>query len=345
MKIQLNHKFEDIVNIDNLLEAWQEFIRGKRNKPDVQQFSFRLMDNILSLHRDLINYNYKHGRYQCFKINDPKPRIIHKANVRDRLFHHAVYRKLYPFFDKKFISDSFSCRINRGTHKAINRFRSFAYKVSQNDTKTCWILKCDIKKFFASIDQNILLEILRKHIPDNNIIYLLREIIFSFYSKNLGIGLPLGNLTSQFFANVYMNEFDQFIKQKLKIKYYIRYCDDFVILSEHNEYLEKLIPQIDNFLKEKLKLQLHSGKIIIRKDHQGIDFLGYIGFPYHRLLRAKTKKRMFMKTEQGIQEVKQNKITAESFNQTIQSYLGILKHCNSHKIRIKLLNNLKNYNH
>ena len=248
MKIKLSHKFKDIVNIDNLLEAWQEFIRGKRNKLDVQKFSFCLMDNILSLHQNLINHNYKHGRYQYFKINDPKLRTIHKASVRDRLLHHAVHRKLYPFFDKNFISDSFSCRINKGTHKALNHFRSFEYKVSQNNTKTCWILKCDIRKFFASIDQNILLEILEKYIPDNNIVHLLKEIIFSFCSENSSIGLPLGNLTSQLFANVYMNEFDQFVKHNLKIKFYLRYCDDFLLLSENPKYLNDTIKNLNHFL-------------------------------------------------------------------------------------------------
>ncbi|MEK7173026.1 MAG: reverse transcriptase domain-containing protein, partial [Patescibacteria group bacterium] len=161
MKIQLSHKFEDIISVENLLEAWKEFIGGKKNKKDVQEFSLRLMDNIFILHFDLANLTYKHSQYQAFLINDPKPRIIHKASVRDRLLHHAIHRLLYPFFDKTFIGDSFSCRENKGTHKAIVRFRVFSQKASQNNTKTCWILKGDIKKFFDSIDHNILLNILK----------------------------------------------------------------------------------------------------------------------------------------------------------------------------------------
>src|SRR3989338_296920 len=159
MKIKLGHDFEEITSVENLLEAWREFVRGKRGKPDVQEFFLRLMDNIFLLHNDLRNHTYKHGAYQEFKINDPKPRDIHKASVRDRLLHHAIYRKLYPFFDRVFISDSFSCRDDKGTHKAMNRFRAFAYKVSQNNTKTCWVLKCNIQKFFASIDHDILNEV------------------------------------------------------------------------------------------------------------------------------------------------------------------------------------------
>ena len=174
MKIRLDHKFKDLIGIDNLLIAWQEFLRGKRNKKDVQQFQFSLMDNMLSLHYDLFNQAYRHGGYEEFNISDPKPRIIHKATVRDRLLHHAVYRILYPFFDDKFISDSFSCRDNKGTHRAIKRFEEFYRKVSKNKTKTCWVLKCDIKKFFHSINQQVLMEILEEYISDRNIINLLQ---------------------------------------------------------------------------------------------------------------------------------------------------------------------------
>jgi len=262
MKIKLRHGFEDIICIDNLLEAWKEFIRGKRNKSDVQEFSLKLMDNLFVLHEDLNSGNYKHGGYQSFNISDPKPRNIHKASVRDRLLHHAIYRVLYPFFDKTFIADSFSCRIKKGTHKALNRFREFTRKVSRNDTKTCWILKCDIKKFFASIDQKILLDILNSYIPDKQITRLFKEIIESFSTKP-GIGLPLGNLTSQLLVNIYMNEFDQFIKHKMKVKYYIRYADDFVVLSDQKSRIENLISLFANFLGKKLKLHLHSDKVFI----------------------------------------------------------------------------------
>src|SRR3989344_1239650 len=179
MKTILHSKYEDIISVENLLSAWQEFFMGKRNKRDVQEFQFNLMNNILSLHRDLSNHTYKHGGYEEFKISDPKPRIIHKASVRDRLLHHAVYRILYPFFDKTFIADSFSCRNKKGTHKAINRFREFAYIVSKNNTKTCWVLKCDVRRFFASINQAILLKILGERIKDERIVDLLSEIVSS----------------------------------------------------------------------------------------------------------------------------------------------------------------------
>ena len=324
MKRQLVHTFEDIINIENLLEAWKEFIRGKRKKPDVQEFSIKLMDNLFVLHEDLKSGNYKNGGYKAFNISDPKPRNIHKASVRDRLLHHAIYRILYPFFDKTFISDSFSCRIKKGTHKALNRFRAFAYVVSRNNTKTCWILKCDIRKFFASIDHKILLDILNSYVPDKQIILLLQEIIESFSTKP-GIGLPLGNLTSQLFVNIYMNEFDKFVKHKLKAKYYIRYADDFVILSDDKNRLKELISLIADFLNEKLKLQLHPDKVFIKTLSSGVDFLGWVHFYDHRVLRTVTKRRAF------------KRVDTHPTSETINSYLGLLNHGNTNKIRDKIL--------
>jgi RNA-directed DNA polymerase len=150
------HSFDSIISTENLLLAWKEFVKDKKQKEDVQKFQLRLMDNIFNLHQDLQNKTYAHGEYKAFKINDPKPRDIHKASVRDRLLHHAIYRILYPFFNNKFIYDSYSCRIDKGTHRAIKRFEVFSRKVSKNNTKICWILKCDIRKFFASIDHNTL---------------------------------------------------------------------------------------------------------------------------------------------------------------------------------------------
>jgi len=320
----LAHKYEDIISVENILEAWQEFLLGKRNKPDVQEFSLRLMDNIFNLYYDLSNCTYKHGGYQCFNISDPKPRIIHKASVRDRLLHHAVYRILYPFFDKTFVSDSFSCRDKKGTHKALNRFKGFSQIVSNNGTGKCWILKCDIKKFFASIDQEVLIKILQKHISDKNVINLLREVIFSFYDN----GLPLGNLTSQLFANIYLNEFDQFVKHRLKVKYYVRYADDFVFFAQSTEYLKSLIPKIETFLKNELKLTLHPDKIFIKTIYSGVDFLGWVNFKDNRVLRAKTKKRMLSRIRQNPKQ------------DTINSYLGMLGHGNGKKIKNYILGNL-----
>ena len=197
------------------------------------------MDNIIALHRDLKTRTYHHSPYHQFIIADPKPRLIHKATVRDRVVHRAVYRALYWHFHPRFIHDSYSCRLGRGTHKALDRFRSLAYQASQNHTKTLWVLKCDIKKFFTSIDQTILLNLLQTHVTDPDSMNLIREIISSFHSTKPNVGLPLGNLTSQLFANVYLDELDQFIKHDLKQKFYVCYADDFLVLSLSESFLTK----------------------------------------------------------------------------------------------------------
>ena len=309
------HIFNDIISVENLLVAWREFLRGKRKRRDVAKFSLNLMDNVLALHRELRDKTYRHGPYHAFKINDPKPRDIHKASVRDRLLHHAVYRVLYPYFDRKFIFDSFSCRRDKGVHLALNRFRNYARIVSQNHTRTAWVLKCDVKKFFANIDHEILKKILAKAISSQDTLWLVDEIIDSFKP-----GLPLGNLTSQLLVNIYMNEFDNFIKRDLKVKYCVRYADDFVILHQSRVYLEDILPKISQFLEIWLKLTLHPNKVFIKTFASGIDFLGWVHFPNHRVLRTSTKKRMF------------RRLNNNSSKNSVASYKGLLKHGNTFKL-------------
>lgn len=321
------HSYQNIISVENLLAAWQEFLRGKRKKHDVQEFGHNLMDNVLELHHELKDKMYVHGSYHAFNISDPKPRNIHKASVRDRLLHHAVHRKLYPYFDKKFISDSYSCRVGKGTHKALDRFRSCAYQVSKNHTKTCWVLKCDIRKFFASVDQKVLMDIVVRHIHDPDTVWLIGQVVRSFNSGTSGKGLPLGNLTSQLLVNIYMNEFDQFVKHKLKAKYYVRYADDFVFLSQDKQWLGSLIPRIADFLDTKLALSLHPDKVYIKSFASGVDFLGWVHFPSHRVLRTAAKRKMLRVIEE-----KKGK------EETVQSYLGLLSHGNAEKLRMEVIN-------
>jgi len=317
--------YNHIISLENLFEAWKEFLKGKRNKKDVQEFQYQLSDNISMLHTDLKNKIYVHGGYYAFNISDPKPRNIHKASVRDRLLHHAIYRKLYPLLDIHFINDSYSCRKFRGTHRALKRFRQFAMKASKNNTRTLWVLKCDVRKFFASVDQKILAEILRGYITDPYVIDLIKRVTDSFSSTTAGKGLPLGNLTSQLLVNVYMNEFDQFTKHELKAQYYVRYADDFVIMSRDKAWLQTILLKITDFLNDRLALRLHPDKISIMTFASGIDFLGWIHFPNHRVLRTTTKKRMFkrLKMSGGKPEV-------------VSSYLGLISHGNSEKLKNKI---------
>ena len=323
--------FEKIFSFANLFSAWQEFKKGKTKKKDVAEFACDLIHNLSILENDLMSGQYKHAGYFHFKISDPKPRDIHKASVRDRVVHHAIYRALYPYFDNKFIYDSYSCRVGKGTHKAIYRFENFIQKVSRNDTQPCWVLKCDIKKFFASIDHDILKSILAKHIDVKETLWLLNQIIDSFQTcvrqdLTQSRGLPLGNLTSQLLVNIYMNEFDQFVKRELKIKYYIRYSDDFIVLSRDKKYLENTLEQMKYFLENNLKLTMHPDKVFIKTISSGMDFLGWVNFSKHRVLRTTTKKR-------AIRALLHNPKKAVQ-----ASYLGLLKHGNTNK----LVSNIKN---
>lgn len=328
----------NLISLENLFQAWDEFKKGKRNKKDVQEFEFHLEDNLFGLYESLKNKTYKHGYYEDFYVIDPKRRHIHKAKVSDRILHHLLYTYLYQLFDKTFIFDSYSCRLEKGTHKAVKRLEQFSRKVSKNYARDCWALKLDIKKFFANVNHKILLSILEEKIEDQDTLNLLEEVIESFHSANLASqgqalqscnGIPLGNLTSQIFANIYMNELDQFVKQKLKIKYYIRYADDFIILDSNKDNLYKYTSILVNFLDENLKLELHPNKIILRKLSWGIDFLGYIVLPHYILPRTKTKKRI-------IKRILKERIS----NQSLQSYLGYLKHANTYRLR----ENLKAHN-
>ncbi|MFW0862486.1 MAG: reverse transcriptase domain-containing protein [Candidatus Komeilibacteria bacterium] len=325
--------FNEIISLDNLVLAWQEFKLGKSSKKDVQAFEFSLEDNLWQLHSDLQSKKYEHSHYTSFYVQDPKLRHIHKANIRDRVLHHAVFRVLYPIFDKGFIFDSYSCRIDKGCHCSVNRLRSFSRKLSVNNTKNIFALKCDIKKFFDSINQDILYGLIAKKIKDKNVLSLTNIVIRSYET-----GLPLGNVTSQLFANIYMNELDQFVKHKLKQKYYMRYSDDFIILSRDKKELVDLITPIQQFLDSRLSLSLHPNKIIIRKFIQGFDWLGYVVLPNHRVIRTKTKKRMFNKLKQQSCQLRDNKITKKAYFRSQQSYLGILTHCKGYKLKQEIYN-------
>ncbi len=314
--------FREIVTIDNLLLAWQEFLAGKKKRNDVVIFQARLMDNIFKLYNDLINKTYVHGGYQAFNISDPKPRNIHKATVRDRLLHHLLYREVYKYFDQRFINDSYSCRLNKGTHLAIKKFATMIRRVSLNNHQTAWVLKCDIRKFFASISHQGLRNILAECVEDIDVRWLFDRVVDSFETiGRVDVGLPLGNLTSQLLVNVYMNEFDQFVKQKLKVKYYIRYADDFLFLSADRSCLMELRIQIEKFLLERLKLNLHPQKIFLKTAASGVDFLGWVQFENHRILRTTTKNRM-------LKRIKINSAPA-----TLNSYQALLEYGATYKLK------------
>lgn len=327
----------DIISIDSLFQAWEEFKKDKKKREDVLTFERNLEDNLFLLYKDLRNKRYKHSGYESFFVRDPKIRHIHKAKVRDRIVHHLISKKLEVIFDKTFYFHSYSCRKSKGTHKAVKVFAQLARKASCNNTSPLYILKCDIRKFFDNVDHQILTNLLKKKIDNPDLLLLLDEIIGSFASDytidpKIPKGMPIGNLTSQIFANIYMDPLDKYIKHTVKAEYYIRYADDFVIMNKDPDYLKQLIPQIAEFLKTNLSFSLHPNKVSIENYYLGTDFLGYVIFPHFIIPKTRTKRRMFKKIYKKVQELKSGKTTEESLNQTVQSYLGYISHGNTFKL-------------
>ncbi|MEO5950023.1 MAG: reverse transcriptase/maturase family protein [Candidatus Saccharimonadales bacterium] len=307
--------FTTISSEKALWQAWKKFSTGKKSRFDVGEYQKHITESIHILSRDLETHSYIHGSYQPFTICDPKTRKIHKAKVRDRLVHQAIVSATEPLFEKRFIHDSYSCRVGKGTHAGVARLGLFLRQASRNNTQKVYALKCDVRQFFASIDHEILMRLIELRVDDKQTIELLRTIILSHGHEN-GKGIPLGNVTSQLFANIYLHELDWFMKQTLGIKHYLRYCDDFVIVSTDKAYLESLIEPIGIFLRDNLMLGLHPDKVSIRSWHQGIDFLGHVLRPYAITLRTKTKRRVLLRISEN----------------NLSSYLGICLHTNGYRL-------------
>ncbi len=333
------NSFQKLTSLEHLFQSWFIFRKGKRKREDVLVFERHLEKNIFNLRRKLLSKDYKHKPYHSFHIHDPKIRLIRKASVEDRLVHQAVYSVLSDIYDRKFIYHLYSSRIGKGTHKAVNALRKMTQKVSNNLSCPCFALKCDVKKFYDSVDHRILLRILSKNIQNQDTFCLLNEIICSYSVENTSDkGMPIGNVTSQIFTSIYLNELDQYVKHTLKAKNYIRFADDIIFLSQDKNYLKSLLPKIEYFLANKLALILHPKKIHFRSLTQGIDFLGYVTFPYHKTLRTVTKKRMKKKLDKRLDEYFSHRISEYSLSQTMQSYLGILSHANTLKLQERLKN-------
>lgn len=307
--------FSDIASIKTLFMAWRKFSHGKKQRADVTEFRLRLQAHIQELHEQLVEGSYQHGTYQPFTVFDPKQRSIHKASVCDRLIHQAFVSAVEPVFERRFIYDSYSCRANKGTHAGVARLRVFLQKASKNNTRTVYALKCDIKKFFDSIDHEIMYSLLSSQISDPQVLQLAKIIIHSF-ARAPGKGLPLGNVTSQLFANIYLHELDFFVKHQLREKFYVRYCDDFIIIHPSKKHLLEQISRIEAFLGQHLQLQLHPHKVEIRSYHQGVDFLGSVVKPTATLIRRKTKARMLRKTN----------------SKNLSSYLGVCSHAAGYEL-------------
>jgi RNA-directed DNA polymerase len=226
--------YNELFSLENIFAAWEKFRRRKSGKKDVMDFELHLEDNLFCLYEDLRQLAYRHSPYKHFQIFDNKKRDIHKAEVRDRIVHQIIYDYLLSLYEPEFISDSYASRAGKGQYKAISAFRYFV-KLAQHNQRPCLVLKGDVRKYFNSIDQRVLLNLLKEKVADEKTFAVIKEIISSYVFSEIGKGIPLGNITSQIFANIYLNVLDKYVKKELKCRFYVRYNDDFVIISESAE--------------------------------------------------------------------------------------------------------------
>lgn len=311
--------YKKIVSIENLFSAWKEFLRGKHQRPDVQTFTLHLEDNLFSLHEQLRSGTWQHGPYERFTVSDPKPRIIHKATVADRVVHHAIVRVLEPIFDHTFIYDSWSCRKSKGNQAAVFRLHRELERLSVFSHRPVWTLKCDIRKYFASVDHEVLLDMIERRVRDTQVFCLIEKVV-----RNFTPGLPLGNLTSQLFANVYLNPLDHYVIEILRPLAYLRYCDDFVLTMKTPEMFPMMLGEIRRFLRERLKLELHPDKISLRPYYHGVDWLGYVLYPGYRVLRNRTRSRMWRAAYERVGEYLNHVSGTTRLRSTLSSYHGLL---------------------
>lgn len=354
--------------LKDLFQAYFDARRNKRNTSNQLAFEMNYEANIFDLYQELKEQEYNISQSICFIVFHPVQREIFAGNFRDRVIHHLVFNALNPVFEKKFIYDSYSCRTGKGPLFGIKRVQHFYRSCSDNYKKESFFLKLDIEGYFMSIDKTILLKKIKKTLLQKQVPYaefwlwLLEIIIFHDATKNCIIkgekfdwhglphtkslfyapekkGLPIGNLTSQLFGNIYLNDLDHFMKSTLKCKYYGRYVDDFVIIHPEKSFLTSLVPQIKEFLSENGQLTLHPKKIHLQECTKGIPFLGAVIKPYRIYLRSRIKGSFFKKIQYWNSQCKkvsfgsQEKVRCQS---CLNSYLGLMKHFNTFHLRQKM---------
>lgn len=358
------------IQLSELFDAYFSCRRNKRRTINALCFEAEYEQNLIQLCDEINSGSYQPGKSIAFIVNKPVQREIFAADFRDRVVHHLVYHKLNPLFEKEFIYDSYACRMNKGAHLGIQRLDRFIRQFSQNYTKDCYVLKLDINGFFMSINKNILFTKLSAFVKekytggDQSLLLALCKIIIfndpthhctikgqrsnwqglpddkSLFHALPDTGLPIGNLTSQVLANFYMNSFDHFIKHHLRIRFYGRYVDDFVLVHTDKQYLASLIPIITQFLSDNLQLTLHPKKIYLQHYAKGVKFLGVIIKPHRIYITNRIKGNFYTaiaKHNEIVTARVPTKSEKESFLSSMNSYLGLMKHCDSYRVRKKML--------
>lgn len=317
--------FDKIISFENLLKASRKAQKGKRFKNRTSEFNLNLEKNLFRIQGQLRCKNYQIGEYKNFYVYDPKKRFISALPYEDRVIQHALCNIIEPMFDQVFIYDNYACRRNKGSHRAVSRFTEYS-------RRNKYALKCDIRNYFASIDHDVLLRIIQGKIKDPDALWLIRTIIESTQNP----GIPIGNLTSQIFANLYLNELDHYIKEKLHWRYYLRYMDDLALFSNDKNELKLIQTKISQYLGP-LKLRLHPNKCQIYKTEKGVKFLGYKIYPTHRLVLSQNLKRLRKRMKVYFQFLQKGLSSMQKITSSIQSWFGYAKHADSYHLRMGIM--------
>lgn len=323
--------YHKVISKENLYRSAYMAAKGRRYRDTTADFNFRLEEEIDCLYRELSTKSYRHGKYRLFTVYEPKERKIAAAPFRDRVVHHAVHDVIEPFIDRTFIYHSYACRKDKGTHRAVDISQSFL-----RANRFC--LHGDIKKYFPSINHGILKRALRMRIEDRDLIWLLDEIIDSAKQLTDGqdIGLPIGNLTSQFFANLYLNELDYFIKFDLRVRPYLRYMDDFLVFSDNKNLLFEIKGRVREFLKDRLSLNLHEGKAQIYMTNKGIKFLGFRLFKNYRRLASDNVRRFKKRLKRFVYLLDKGEIGLDKVKDSVRAWAAHSKYADTEALFLRL---------
>lgn len=328
----IRNEYEKALSYEALMKAHLQSRKGKGYRKEIILFNLKQEEYIMWLYEQLKTMQYKHGGYTVFYITEPKLRRIEKSRYIDRIVHRwYVNSFIKPYFIPQFIETSYACLENKGMHKACLDVQK-TMKHCKNIWREYYILKMDIKKYFENINKNSVYEILQRKIKDEKVLWLTREILYSNEGEN---NLPIGNYTSQMFANIYLNELDQYVKHKLKGKYYFRYMDDAILIRKTKEEAKNDLENINKFLKEKLKLELNK-KTQIFKNKQGVNFCGYKINEYRLKIRDKGKRKLKKKVKELKQKIEQGKISSKEAKRYLAGHLGYMKIANVKNLEEKL---------
>lgn len=324
--------FDEKLTYISLYNAYYRICKNKRNKKNILKYDVDLETNINNLLYELKNGLYKPGKYNVFTIYEPKERLIKSLPLKDRIVHQWYIEEfIKPYIVPRFIFDSYSCISNKGSHKGVDRLQKYMRKCYLKN-KDYYVLKCDISKYFFNIDKNILFNIMKKYITDKKLLNLTEIIIFD---DGENVSIPIGNYTSQYFANIYLNELDKFVKEELRIKYYIRYMDDFVFLLDNKYECKEVMEKVEEFLRVKLHLTLNKKSKYFHNKF-GIDFLGYRIFNDYRLLRKNSIKKMNRKIKDWNSEYELGVLNKKKVELSFNSWLAHIKHCDSFRLRCRM---------